>query len=233
MSGGLQILKRWETRMRAIGSIAAVVLTCTTVAHAQTPSAIVESVNGRVTGAEAMDYVAPGQVIKLGASASIVISYLASCLRETISGSGAVTVGAEQSVSSEPEIKREKQMCDGQQAQLRNSDAKAAAGTVFRNKPRASAGPARVTIFSLSPLFDVPETGTLLIERMDKPEERREVALGAKPLLKGRFYDSASASLQLRPGGLYSATIGRRKVVFKVDQLATPSGTLLERLVRF
>ena len=36
------------------------------LAAAQAPVAVVEDVQGKVTGAEFMDYVAPGQVIKLG-----------------------------------------------------------------------------------------------------------------------------------------------------------------------
>jgi hypothetical protein len=218
--------------MRAIASIAAGLLGCTSVAFAQAPSAIVESVNGSVTGAEAMDYVAPGKVIRLGASGSIVIAYFTTCLRETISGTGVVTIGAERSDTSLPDVKLDKQMCDSTKSQLRDREATTAAGTVFRSKPRATPEPERVTIFSLSPMFDLPETGTLLIERLDRPGERREVALGAKSLLKGRFYDAAAAGLEFRAGGLYSVKLGKRWVVVKIDQLATPSGTLLERLVR-
>ena len=50
----------------------------------------------KVTGAELMDYVVPGQVIKLGAGAKVIIGYMKSCWRETISGMTAI-VGAEES----------------------------------------------------------------------------------------------------------------------------------------
>lgn len=43
-----------------------------------------------------MDYVEPGQVIRLGAADGLVLGYLKSCWRETITG-GTVTVGTEQS----------------------------------------------------------------------------------------------------------------------------------------
>jgi hypothetical protein len=219
--------------MRAIASIAAGLLASTSVAFAQAPSAIVESVNGSVTGAEAMDYVAPGKVIRLGASGSIVIAYLTTCLRETISGTGVVTIGAERSDTSLPDVKLDKQMCDRRKSQLRDREATTAAGTVFRGRPRTSDEPERVTVFSLSPVFDVPEAGALLIERMDKPEQRREIVLGAKSLTKGRFYDTAAAGLEFRAGGLYSLKLGKHRLMLKIDQLAMPSGTLLERLVRF
>jgi len=51
-----------------------------------------------VTGAEFMDYVAPGKVIKLGQPGSIVLSYTKSCWREVITGVGTVIVGAEESM---------------------------------------------------------------------------------------------------------------------------------------
>ena len=45
-------------------------------AAAESPVAIVEEVQGKVTGAEFMDYLTPKAVIKLGANSSVVISYL-------------------------------------------------------------------------------------------------------------------------------------------------------------
>ena len=64
----------------------------TGVARAQPPVALVEEVQGKVTGADFMDYVVPGQVIKLGSGGMVVISYLKSCWHETISGVGTVIV---------------------------------------------------------------------------------------------------------------------------------------------
>ena len=61
------------------------------------PVAVIEDVQGKVTGAEFMDYVVPGQVIKLGAGGKIVIGYMKSCWREVISGIGTVIVGTDQS----------------------------------------------------------------------------------------------------------------------------------------
>ena len=57
------------------------------------PVALIEEVQGEVAGAELMDYVVPGQVIKLGPDATLVLSYLKSCRRETVNGTGSVTVG--------------------------------------------------------------------------------------------------------------------------------------------
>ena len=68
-----------------------------TLALAETPVAVVEDVKGKPSGVEFMDYVVPGKVIRLGPNDSIVLGYLASCWRETITG-GTVVVGAEQSL---------------------------------------------------------------------------------------------------------------------------------------
>src|ERR1700731_4936497 len=80
----------------------------TGLAPAQTPVAVVEDVQGRVTGAEFMDYVAPGKVIKLGPAGIVVLGYLKSCWRETITGVGTVIVGAEESMVHLGEAKASK-----------------------------------------------------------------------------------------------------------------------------
>jgi hypothetical protein len=65
-------------------------------AFAQPPAAVVEDVIGTPIGAEFMDYMAPGKIIVLGPKDGVVLAYLQSCWRETITG-GSVKFGAEQS----------------------------------------------------------------------------------------------------------------------------------------
>ena len=81
-------------------------------ATAQAPVAVVEEVQGNVTGAEFMDYVVPGKVIKLGQGASVVLGYMKSCRRETISGTGTVIVGEDESKVHLAEV-------EGQQDRMR------------------------------------------------------------------------------------------------------------------
>src|SRR5438105_11441203 len=70
--------------------------------------ALVEEVSGHPVGAQFMDYVEPGKVIRLGPRDKVVLGYLRSCIRETITG-GIVTVGTEQSdVQSEDKLERSK-----------------------------------------------------------------------------------------------------------------------------
>jgi hypothetical protein len=54
------------------------------------PVAVIEDVRGNPAGLQVMDYVEPGKVIQLGSNDSIVLDYLTSCWRETITG-GTVT----------------------------------------------------------------------------------------------------------------------------------------------
>jgi hypothetical protein len=217
--------------MRILALSLTILLGATTLASAQMPSAIVESVKGPVAGAEFMDYVTPGQVIKLGAHGTIVLAYLASCLRETITG-GVVIVGADESRVSLGEVSREKPMCDT--AQVKVSDSATSGGMAFRNSPRrrqAAAVP-QLTIYGLSPVIEVTEHGKLSIERIDKPGERYEATLSKGSLVRERFHDLAAVSTRLKAGGVYAVTLGSRRTVFKVDQLAAPTGPLLGRLVR-
>jgi hypothetical protein len=74
--------------------------------------ALVEQVNGRVTGLELMDYVLLGQRIQFGPDDTLVLDYLRSCWRETITG-GSMTAGAEQSEVQNGKIERHKVDCDG------------------------------------------------------------------------------------------------------------------------
>ena len=85
-------------------------------AAAQSPVAVVEDVQGKVTGAEFMDYVTPKTVIKVPAGGSVTISYMKSCQREKISGLGTVIIGTDESFVQFADVKREKTDCDSSQS---------------------------------------------------------------------------------------------------------------------
>jgi hypothetical protein len=67
--------------------------------------AVVESINGNASGVQFMDYLHAGQVIRLAPHETMVLSYRASCVRETITG-GTVTIGIDGSQVQAGEIKR-------------------------------------------------------------------------------------------------------------------------------
>jgi hypothetical protein len=97
---------------------------------------VVEQVNGNVVEVEFMDYVRPGKVIKLGSNGSIVLGYMKSCWRETITG-GTVVIGAEQSLVHLSEVQRVKIDCD-RQGQPLSKRPREVAGAVFRTLIPAS-----------------------------------------------------------------------------------------------
>ncbi|MBR0880859.1 hypothetical protein ABIF65_000297 [Bradyrhizobium japonicum] len=204
-------------------------------ALAETPAAIVEDVQGKVDGIAFMDYVAPGKIIKLGPKASITLSYLKSCQRETIS-EGVVLVGAEQSTVQFGEVKREKVPCDTNAAKLSEREANQSAATTFRTMRSDAKGapPAKLpTLYGVAPLIQAKSGSTLVIERTDGKEPTISVPLKSEMMVGGKFYDFAKAGKTLTPGGSYLAILGAKRYAFQVDASATSSPTpIVGRLLR-
>jgi hypothetical protein len=217
---------------RAI-AICVVLLAAVVTAAAESPVAIVEDVQGKVTGAEFMDYLTPKMVIKLGANSSIVISYLNSCRREKIDGIGTVIIGTDESMVHLASVKDEKTECDASHAHATTQETSEVAATVVRSIARNDiALKPQLTLYGASPLVQVTGRGTLLVERLDVPGERQQIDLDGK-LIKGKFYDFAVANKALSPGGIYSAKFGSSRIVFQIDARARPGTTpIAGRLVR-
>ena len=202
-------------------------------AAAETPAAIVEDVQGKVDGIELMDYVAPGKVIKLGPKATVVLGYLKSCWRETITG-GVVLVGAEESAVQLGDVQRIKVPCDAKAAQLSEREANQSAATTFRTvRSDSKSAPAKLpTLYGVSPLVEAKSGGVLTIERIDGNEAQLSIAL-KNNLVRGKFYDFARDGKALTPGGTYLAKLGSRRFTFQVDASATSSPTpIVGRLLR-
>jgi len=204
-------------------------------AAAQSPVAVVEDIQGKVTGAEFMDYVTPKAIIKIGDGGSVILSYLKSCRRETISGTGTVVVGTEESAVHLAEVKAEKTNCDPNQANATTRETSGVAATVLRsvdNSKSASLPQPQLTLYGASPLVEAKGRGKLIIRRLDVPGERQEISLGGTQL-KGRFLDFAGENVALVPGGLYAATFKSSQIVFRVDPQAKPGVTpIVGRLLR-
>jgi hypothetical protein len=202
-------------------------------AKAEPPAALVENIQGKVTGADFMDYVIPGQVIKIGPTGSIVLSYLKSCRRETISGIGTVIVGAEESKIHLSDIRDEKIDCDAGHAHATTKETSEVAATVFRSiaPPVASVSP-QLTLYGTSPIFEIKGRGALIVERLDKAGERQQIEIGDNRI-RGRFLDFAKVNRALAPGGTYAATFGASKIVFRIDPNAKPGAApVLGRLLQ-
>lgn len=218
-----------------IGAVVGI-LGLATSAAAQVPVAIVEDVQGKVVGVEFMDYVAPGKVIKLGPKASVVLGYMKSCWRETITG-GTVVVGAEQSMVHLSEVQRAKVACDTNAVQLSDREASQSAATTFRamtpGQREASPPPPQLTLYGLSPVVEVKGGGTLVIERIDVQGERHMLPIKSESLQRGKFYDLAKAGKSLTAGGIYTASLGSRRATFRIDPGAMAGSTpIVGRLLR-
>ncbi len=200
-------------------------------AVAKPPSAIVEDVNASGAGVAFMEYVEAGRVIRLGASGTLTLGYLRSCLRETITG-GKVTVGMEQSKVAGAKLVRERIECDGTKLLLTPAQAAKSMGAVFRAPPAGSGAglpQPQFTLYGASPVISLSTpSGTVVLKRLDRPAEDLTIAV------EGGFADLALLNKSLKPGGIYRARDGKFAVVFKVDLFARPGrGPLVGRLIRF
>lgn len=208
-------------RARWMG-MAGVALGVATVAQAAAPAALVEDVQGPVAGIEFMDYVAPGRVIALGANGKLVLGYLKSCWRETITG-GTVTVGEMQSTVKGAQVERTRVACEGARTAPGPRDTTQSAATVFRSL-RSETPP--VTVYGVAPLVEVGgQRGKLRIERLDPAGEPIEVAIEPPALVAGRFVDLAAAGVALDPEATYVARLAGKIVVFRVDRDAQPGAS--------
>ena len=197
------------------------------------PTALVEDVKSTTAKVEFMDYLGAGQVIKLDPGDTLILSYLKSCEHETITG-GTVSVGAERSEVQGGKIIRAKVRCDGGKIRLSSANTNTSAASAFRlqsaaNEPR---------LYARSPMIQIPslqlaDSRTLVIERTDRPGEHFEITID-DTMANGGFYDLAKANKRLTRGAVYSASIGLRKITFKVDAHAKSGNTtIVSRLLRF
>jgi hypothetical protein len=197
----------------------------TAAAAAESPVAIVEDVQGKVTGAELMDYLSPRAVIKLGQNAAVTLSYLNSCRRETITGIGTVIIGTEESSVHLADIRSETAPCDAAHAHATERETSEAAATIVRSLASdISSNTPQVTLYGASPLVEAKGRGELVVERLDVTGERQKFELDGKQL-KGKFFDFALVHRALTPGGTYLATFGKNRIVFRIDPLAKPGAT--------
>jgi len=202
-------------------------------AAAQVPAAVVEEVQGKVIGAEFMDYVTPGQVIKLGPAAMVVLGYMKSCRRETITGVGTVIVGEHESMVHLGEVKAIKIRCDSSHLQLIDREATESAATSFRGTDGKDPMSPQITLYGLSPVFETTGRGRLLVERLDAKGERYDLNLVTAPLVRHKFYDFVTPGILLKPGGTYAASLGSKRTVFLIDPRAEPGPTpIVGRLLR-
>jgi hypothetical protein len=193
--------------------------------------ALIEEINASSAGVDIMDYLETGQTIKLGPDETLVLSYLSSCMQETITG-GTVTVGTLQSEVRSGKVRRIKVQCDAGKMLVGNEKMGTLAGSISRGEVRPADAPPR--LYGASPVVELKAPGLLLIERTDKPGERHLVEVASNQLVRGRFYDFARWGKPLTAGGTYRAVFGAQTIVFEIDPRAEPGYMpIVSRLLRF
>jgi hypothetical protein len=179
------------------------------------PAAMVESLSQPIAGIAAMDYLAAGQTITLAPDATLVLDYLASCTRETITG-GTVHVGEQASTIEHGHLARRRLDCDGNDLQLTAAQSDAGGVAVYRAIGRAA--PA-LTLRGSMPVIVARGAGPIRIERLDTEEPPRDLAV---PAAGRQMVDLAASRTLLAPGGLYRVTQGSRSVVVRIAADAAP-----------
>lgn len=211
----------------AVGSALCLGTVSTAVAG---PVALVEDVSDGVTGVQPMDYLNVGQTVTLPAGKSLTLSYLDSCVNETILG-GTVTVGTRQSEVSDGKVDRHTLPCDGGKLLLAASESGKAGVTVFRSVTVALPGAKPkpdLTLYKTRPLLVLSAPGPVRVERLD--EEAAPITVE----VAGTTLDTAKSGTALVAGGLYKLTAGSKSYVVKIDpQAKDEAGPALGRLIRF
>lgn len=187
------------------------------------PSALVEDITSDRDDVQLMDYLEPGQTIKLAADETIVIGYLLSCIQETITG-GTVTVGEDESTVAGGKVESGYVDCDGGPvvAQV-GAEQEAGAGAFRGNVPP----PDRI-IYGLSPIVRLSEPANdLRLKLMNSDEEEVTVPVN------GKVVDFADLGIVLQSSGTYLLTAGERRLLFKVSALSEPNPSKLARFLPF
>ena len=196
--------------------------TPTVWAQNSSPVAIVEDATQNAPVA-AFEYLNEGYEVQLPSDATVVIGYLTSCRRETITG-GTVKIGREQSVVVDGQITHEQVPCDGGQIDLTQDEVAASGVVVFRG-PESE----EVTIYSSTPAFTFAieaNVSSLEIERLDREEEVKRYAVS-----DGRVDLLVSGSI-LNSGGTYQVRYGDQVRRFHVVVYARKGGPLVGRVIQ-
>lgn len=213
-------------------SAALIVLPAMAQQKAPPAAAIVEDLDARVKGAEMLAYVESGRRID-ASGGTVVLNYLASCVRETVTG-GTLVVGERESTVTGGQVKRDTlASCDSGKLVLRDSEGGKSGAALVRKgggmQGRATLPKPEIVLFGSSPIITPVEAAdSVQIERLDV-----QGSIISLRTTKGRV-DLAAEGKHLEPGGLYKAKAGTAEMVFLVDSAAQPGqAPPAARLLRF
>ncbi len=120
-----------------------------------------------------------------------MLSYLKSCIREVIR-SGVITVGVDQSEAQDAKLERGKVDCDAGKMLAAPRQANDVAGWVSKDlqlEPTQATPVPEFTLYGLSPIFEVRGDGTLIVQRLDRADNRIVLTIFRKQLVREAFLD--------------------------------------------
>jgi hypothetical protein len=178
--------------------------------------AIVEDSMRNEGPGRAFDMLPENTVLDLAQGETIVLGYLKSCVRETITG-GKVTVGQKESAVEGGKVAREKTECTETRLALTADESQQSATIAFRGQIKH--------VFTRQPLIVAEKSETVKIEPIEGGE-----SWNLKPE-NGRI-DFRAAKFEMQPGARYKVTGAKAALIIEVDAAATTAKTgTLERVV--
>jgi hypothetical protein len=231
------MIKTWGVSLAAVAFAVAAMLAAVDVRAQDKQAAVVEDMTGRISGIEVFDFLAPGKTVTLPAGAKLVLGYMQSCTRETITGpstgASTVTIGETGSTAAGGAKLQSEQLKCATTAQLGAGQAGKSGAMVFRGQPGSGRkkadipDPSAILLYT-APAFAVAKPGQLTIERLDVAETVQVFEV------TGKLFDYGKTGKRLDAGGFYRVQLNGQSTVFQISlDAAEGSGPLLLRLVRF
>jgi len=188
-------------------------------------SVLVEHAKG-VEDIDALDFLAPGELVDLGESGELTLTYLSSCRHERIQG-GIVIIGETNSTASGGVIDVSIVPCKAQKIDQTADTRTLTVLRPFQETRNILSPQPDVIVFSVFPVLkSLAKVGSVKLVRLDRDEPERELRL------KNGVGDFHSLRLRLEPNGLYKIINGETDTIFQVDSdAATDTKAILSRLV--
>jgi hypothetical protein len=166
------------------------------------------------------DLLDEGQELVLGPNEVVVIGYMSSCRRETITG-GTVIIGAKESNVAGGKLAWEDVTCTEPQLSLTANESQQSGTLAFRPADSIK------RIYTQTPMLQGLEPGPLSVEIISVADKK---SLGKFKSDTGRI-DLADEKILLKPGKAYEVRLAESTVTLEVDVGAKAGGSTLERVV--
>lgn len=201
----------------------AIVLALAVASEAQAAGkrvALVEEGSAAKAGIGEFSLLAAGTTFELGTAETIVIGYMTSCRRETITG-GQVTIGEKQSEVAGGKVTSETVQCGEPRLALSAAESQQSATIAFRPADSLK------HVYSRSLLLVGRGGQTIFLEIVEADSGKSVKKLQTET---GRF-DLAEEKVDLKPGKTYHLKTARNTVMVEIDPAAKTGGSRLERVV--